>query len=101
MIAYALIPARSGSKGLPHKNILEVDGHPLIAYSIAFARKAGVDRIIVSTDSEQYRTIALRYGAECPMLRSEAASGDTAREEDILADLAANLPRHSTPLPDI
>src|SRR5207245_2322342 len=36
---YALIPARSGSKNLPNKNILEIDGHPLIAYSIAFARK--------------------------------------------------------------
>lgn len=98
---YALIPARSGSKGLPHKNILDVDGHPLIAYSIAFARKAGVDRVIVSTDSEQYRAIALRYGAECPMLRGEAASNDAAREEDVLADLAANLPQHSIPLPDI
>lgn len=98
---YALIPARSGSKGLPHKNILEVDGHPLIAYSIAFARKVGVDRVIVSTDSEQYRAIALRYGAECPVLRSEAASSDTAREEDILADLATSLPRHSIRLPDL
>ena len=58
---YALIPARSGSKGLPHKNVREIEGHPLIAYSIAFARKLTIDRVIVSTDSEDYRAIALRY----------------------------------------
>jgi CMP-N-acetylneuraminic acid synthetase len=101
MVVHALIPARSGSKGLPNKNILEVDGHPLIAYSIAFARKLAVDRIIVSTDSEAYRTIALRYGGECPYLRGASASGDTAQESEILADLAANLPGHAIELPDI
>lgn len=98
---YALIPARSGSKGLPHKNILEIDGHPLIAYSIAFARKLEVDRVLVSTDSEQYRNIALRYGAECPFLRDAVASSDTAQEAEILANLAGQLPSHSISLPDI
>jgi CMP-N-acetylneuraminic acid synthetase len=101
MKAYALIPARSGSKGLPDKNILEVDGHPLIAYSIAFARELAIDRIIVSTDSPAYRAIALRYGGECPYLRGAAASSDTAQEAEILADLAANLPAHSIALPDV
>src|SRR5215475_291419 len=101
MIVYAIVPARSGSKGLPNKNILEVGGHPLIAYSIAFARKLGIDRTIVSTDSEEYRAIALRYGAECPSLRDAAASSDTAQEAEILADLATSLPSCSIPLPDI
>jgi CMP-N,N'-diacetyllegionaminic acid synthase len=101
MIAYALIPARSGSKGLSHKNVREIDGHPLIAYSIAFARRLPADRIIVSTDSDDYRTIALRYGAECPYLRGAHASSDTANQQDIIADLAANLPAFSIPLPDI
>jgi len=101
MKIYALIPARAGSKGLPDKNILEVDGHPLIAYSIAFARQLAIDRIIVSTDSAAYRDIALRYGADCPYLRGTSASGDTAQEAEILADLAANLPTHAIPLPDI
>jgi CMP-N,N'-diacetyllegionaminic acid synthase len=99
--AYALIPARSGSKGLPDKNILPIDGHPLIAYSIAFARKLDLDKTIVSTDSQRYADIARRYGAECPYLRGEAASHDTAMEESILADLAENLPRHGIALPDI
>jgi len=101
MIVYALIPARSGSKGLPDKNILEIDGNPLIAHSIAFARKLAVDRIIVSTDSEAYRAIALRYGGECPYLRGATASSDTAQEAEILADLAANLPTHAIVPPDI
>ncbi len=101
MNVYALIPARSGSKGLPNKNILEIDGHPLIAYSIAFARKIAVDRVIVSTNSETYRAIAWRYGGECPYLRGAAASSDTANWQEIIADLAANLPSLSIPLPDV
>jgi len=101
MRAYALIPARSGSKGLPDKNIRPVDGHPLLAYSVAFGKKIPVERVILSTDSAAYRDIAIRYGAECPYLRGPKASSDTAMEEDILADLAENLPRHGIDLPDI
>jgi len=101
MRVYALIPARSGSKGVPNKNIRLVAGHPLLAYSIAFAKKIAFDRVIVSTDSEQYRDIALRYGAECPYLRGAQASHDTAMEEDIFADLASNLPALDIPMPDI
>lgn len=101
MKSYALIPARSGSKGLPDKNILEIDGYPLLAYSIAFAKNLAVDRIIVSTDSEKYREIALKFGAECPYLRGQQASTDTANWETIMADLAANLPRSDIPLPDL
>jgi CMP-N,N'-diacetyllegionaminic acid synthase len=101
MLVYALIPARSGSKGLPDKNVLPVNGHPLIAYSIAFGRKLDIDRVLVSTDSEEYQAIAHRYGAECPYLRGSLASSDVAMEEDILADLHSNLPKHGIRLPDI
>jgi CMP-N-acetylneuraminic acid synthetase len=101
MRAYALIPARSGSKGLLNKNIREIAGHPLLAYSIAFARKISFERIIVSTDSPDYQAIAVRYGAECPYLRGAWASSDVAMEEDILADLAENLPRLRISLPDV
>lgn len=100
MRAYALIPARSGSKGLPDKNVLEVGGHPLIAYSVAFGRALGVERVLVSTDSERYARIARTFGAECPYLRGPEASSDSAREEDILADLARNLPAHGIDVPD-
>jgi CMP-N-acetylneuraminic acid synthetase len=101
MRAYALIPARSGSKGLPDKNILPVDGHPLLAYSIGFARRIPVERILLSTDADTYGEIGRAYGAELPGLRGAAASHDTAMEEDILADLAQALPARGIPLPDI
>jgi CMP-N,N'-diacetyllegionaminic acid synthase len=101
MRVYAYIMARSGSKGVPHKNIREIAGHPLLAYSVAFAKKTGVERIIVSTDSSHYREIALAYGAECPYLRGAKASSDTALDEDILADFEENLPQHGIDLPDI
>ena len=58
----ALIPARSGSKGIPNKNIKNICGNPLIAYSIRVAQKSKlIDRIIVSTDSQKYADIAKFY----------------------------------------
>src|SRR5262249_31773764 len=103
MRCYAYILARSGSKGVPHKNIREVAGHPLFAYSVAFAKKLQprLERIIVSTDSAHYRDIALRYGAECPYLRGAKAASDTALDEEILANMAENLPRLGIPMPDL
>lgn len=74
----ALIPARSGSKRAPGKNIRELAGHPLLAYAIAAARKSGVfDRIIVSSDSPEYLTIAKDYGATGLVLRPAAYATDT------------------------
>jgi N-acylneuraminate cytidylyltransferase len=68
--AVALVPARSGSERVPGKNVLPLAGHPLIAYSIAGAREAGIfDAVVVSTDSEEIAGIARRYGAEVPGLR--------------------------------
>lgn len=101
MRVYALIPARSGSKGLPDKNILEIDGRPLIGYAIAFGLALKIDRVLVSTDSERYADIARRLGGECPFLRADSASSDTAREEDILDDLDKRLPQHGIELPDV
>lgn len=73
----ALIPARSGSKRVPGKNIRKLGGHPLIAYAIAGAINSYIfDRIIVSTDSPEIATIARDYGAEVPWLRSPAYAGD-------------------------
>jgi CMP-N,N'-diacetyllegionaminic acid synthase len=77
----ALIPARSGSKGVPNKNIRHLDGIPLIAYSIAAALKSTlVDRVIVSTDSEEYAELARSYGAETPFIRPKDISGDLATD---------------------
>ena len=66
----ALIPARGGSKGVPKKNITELAGFPLLAYAIAAAKLAkNIDRVIVSTDSEEIAAIAKKFGAEVPFLR--------------------------------
>ena len=71
MSVVAVIPARGGSKRIPHKNIKPFCGRPMISYSIEAAKKAGIfDRIIVSTDSKQIASIAKKYGAEVPFMRT-------------------------------
>jgi CMP-N,N'-diacetyllegionaminic acid synthase len=80
--AVALIPARAGSVRVPGKNVRELAGHPLLAYSIAAARGAGIfDAVIVSTDSPEIAAVAERYGAEVPGLRP--AQMGTATSPDI------------------
>lgn len=87
----AIIPARSGSKGLPHKNIKELCGKPLMAYSIEAAIKSGkFDEVMVSTDSAEYADIAVKYGANVPFLRSEKMSGDTASSWDTVKEVLEN-----------
>lgn len=101
MIVYAIIPARSGSKGVPNKNIRLCDGKHLLSYSIEFAKYLGCNKIICSTDSLQYKNIAEHYGAEVPFLRSDKAASDNAMEEDILEDLQNKFLHFNMPLPDI
>ena len=68
----ALIPARSGSKRLKNKNILKLNGKPLIAHTINYAKKAKIfDKIILSTESKKYAEIGKKYGAEVPVLRKK------------------------------
>jgi len=84
----AVIPARSGSKGLPNKNIKELAGKPLIAYSIMAAQKTKlIDRIIVSTDSEEYASLAIEYKAEVPFLRPAELAGDSSTDYDFVKHL--------------
>lgn len=73
----AFIPARSGSKRVPDKNIRPLGEHPMLAYSIRAAIDSGVfDAVICATDSERYADIARHYGAEVPVLRAAEISGD-------------------------
>jgi len=73
---------------LPNKNILELHGHPLIYWSIAFAQaQRSIDRCIVSTDSPAIAQVAQSYGAEVPFLRSDVLSSDTAKTADVLLDV--------------
>lgn len=82
---FAIIPARSGSKGVKNKNIRLLNGYPMIAYTIAAAKLSeNIDRVIVSTDSEQYAEIARKYGAEVPFLRPAEISGDTSADIEFM-----------------
>ena len=80
----AIIPARGGSKGLPGKNIKNLCGKPLIAYTIEAALKSKeIERVIVTTDSEEIAEIAKEYGAEVPFLRPAELAGDTSSAIDV------------------
>lgn len=84
----AIIPIRSGSKGIKDKNIKLLNGVPLVAYTIKSALDSKVfDTVMVSTDSEEYAEIARQYGAEVPFLRSPANSGDTAPTWDVVREV--------------
>ena len=79
----ALIPARSGSKRVPNKNIKPLNGHPLLAYTIRAAIDSGIfDAVICATDSPYYAEIATHYGAEVPFLRSSDISSDKSPDID-------------------
>lgn len=81
----AIIPARSGSKGIKDKNIRNLKGKPLISYTINAAKESGVfTEIIVSTDSLKYAEISEYYGAEVPFLRPTELSRDESAAEDLI-----------------
>jgi CMP-N,N'-diacetyllegionaminic acid synthase len=77
----AFIPARGGSKRVPQKNLKLLNGKPLIAYTIEAAKNARhINRIVVSTDSEEIAAVAGNYGAEVPFLRPEEISRSDSTE---------------------
>lgn len=84
----AIITARSGSKGLKDKNIRILNGKPLIAYTIEAAIKSGMfDEIMVSTDSKEYASVAIKYGAKVPFLRTKKNSDDNASSWDVVKEV--------------
>jgi N-acylneuraminate cytidylyltransferase len=96
----AAVFARGGSKGVPHKNLREVGGTPLVAIAIRQALAVpGVDRVVLSTDSEAIAAVGRAAGAEVPWLRPDHLSGDTAREWDAWQHLLRWL-ESSDELPD-
>lgn len=111
----ALIPARGGSKGVVKKNIQILRKYPLIAYSVVAARlSTQIDRVIVTTDSQEIAEVALKYGAEIPFIRPKEyatdVSGDIAFVEHFIKFAAENegtIPeyivhlRPTTPLRDV
>lgn len=81
----AIIPARGGSKRLPRKNVLPLNGKPLIAWSIdAGLQSQYIDRIMVSTDCQEIEMVATEYGAESPFLRPDDIAGDLASTDSVI-----------------
>ena len=82
---FALIPARSGSKGVPDKNIRKLRGKSLLEWSIKACLKSKlIDEVFVSTDSEFYRNIAIESGAKAPFLRPKEISGDFSTDYEMI-----------------
>lgn len=92
----AIIPARGGSKRLPGKNILEVGGKPLIAWTIEEARKSKyIDRLILSSEDQKIISVARAWGCEVPFVRpAELAQDETPGIETVLHAIDALLEKY-------
>ena len=88
----AIIPARGGSKRLPRKNILDLAGKPLIAWTIEAALKSKyIDRVIVSTDDDEIANISKKYGADVPFMRPNELATDETQSIYAVIDLINTL----------
>lgn len=88
----AIIPARGGSKGIPRKNLADLGGLPLLAWSIRTALACGnVTRVVVSTDDREIAEVARTYGAETPSLRPAEIADDRAPLQPVVQDLLGRL----------
>ena len=88
----ALIPARGGSKGIKNKNIIDLCGKPLISYTIQAALESKyIDKVIVSTDSQEIADVAIKYGAEVPFLRPGELASDTSKTIDAVMHAVGEL----------
>ncbi|MBG0777305.1 MAG: acylneuraminate cytidylyltransferase family protein [Desulfovibrionaceae bacterium] len=98
----ALIPARGGSKGVPKKNIRRLGGHPLLAYAIAASRLCPeIDRVVVSTDSEEIADVARAYGAEVPFMRPAEFARDNSPDLEAFVHAMDWFERHEGAVPDL
>jgi len=88
----AIIPARGGSKGIPNKNIIEVGGKPLIAYTIETALQSNyVDDVFVTTDSRKIAEISKEWGASVPFMRPSELATDESKTIDAVIHTLENL----------
>lgn len=91
----AIIPARGGSKGLPRKNIIEVRGRPLIAWTIDAAMSSMVvDRLVLSSDNDEIIATALNLGCDVPFRRPDEISCDMSSSIDVLLHAISELPAY-------
>tara|TARA_B100000427_G_scaffold74137_1_gene60183 strand:+ start:2984 stop:3667 length:684 start_codon:yes stop_codon:yes gene_type:complete len=86
-----IVPARSGSKGIPNKNIQLIHKKPLLSYSIEFALQAGFKHVYISTDSLEYESLAVSFGAKSIGLREASLATDDAKTVDVVIDLYQKL----------
>jgi CMP-N,N'-diacetyllegionaminic acid synthase len=84
-VLLAIIPARSGSKGVSLKNIRPIGGKSLLERAINSASDRRIADVVVSTDSIEFRDLAIQSGAYCPSLRSKELSSDTAKTVDVIS----------------
>jgi pseudaminic acid cytidylyltransferase len=92
MNSYCIIPARAGSKRIPSKNLYNLNGKPLIAYTIEAAINSKVfSSVLVSTDSEEIAEVSRKYGAKVPELRSGELSGDYVGTHPVIQDTISKL----------
>jgi N-acylneuraminate cytidylyltransferase len=97
-----IIPARGGSKSIPHKNIQLLAGYPLIAYSIAAGLASQtIDRLIVSTDDDEIAEISRKYGAEIPFIRPEVFARDNTPDLPVFQHALQWLEENEHYQPDI
>jgi len=98
----AIIPARGGSKGIKRKNLVSLGGKPLVAHSIEHAKNSKlINKIIVSTDDEQIRNVALEYGAEAPFLRPKELAEDHVLDLPVFVHALDYLKSHENYSADI
>ncbi|OOM77935.1 N-acylneuraminate cytidylyltransferase [Clostridium puniceum] len=97
----AIIPARGGSKGVPRKNVKDLNGKPLIAYTIQEAKKSKyIDRIMVSTEDQEIAEISDEFGAEVPYLRPKELAQDDSKAVDCVIHLLNQLKSNENYIPD-
>ena len=86
----SIIPARGGSKGIPNKNIKDINGQPLISYNIEASIKSNIDETWISTDDDVISNISSKYGAKV-LKRPEYLADDNASSDDVLLHFAENV----------
>ena len=87
-----IIPARGGSKGIPHKNIVDLCGKPLISYTIEAGLKSNyIDYLMVSTDDNEIASLSKELGAQIPFLRPKELASDKAKTLDAILHATNNL----------
>jgi N-acylneuraminate cytidylyltransferase len=98
----ALIPARGGSKSIPRKNVIEIAGKPLIAWSILSAiQSERITRVVVSTDDEEIADVASQWGAEVPFMRPAEFAQDLSPDVDVFRHALEVLARDEAYAPEV